>query len=107
MVFRWLHPDIGVRLAQYLSVKNKTHFRRRRCYFSWEDNEWLILYSKRKLETKHYNYLIFGHRHLPMKVSVEKIPYVNQATDFISLMVFLMEKIEIKKIRELVRSPTT
>ena len=22
-VFRWLHPDIGVRLAQYLSVKNK------------------------------------------------------------------------------------
>jgi UDP-2,3-diacylglucosamine hydrolase len=21
--FRWLHPDIGVRLAQYLSVKNK------------------------------------------------------------------------------------
>jgi UDP-2,3-diacylglucosamine hydrolase len=28
------------------------------------------LYSKRKLETKHYNYLVFGHRHLPMKVSV-------------------------------------
>jgi UDP-2,3-diacylglucosamine hydrolase len=23
MAFRWLHPDIGVRLAQYLSVKNK------------------------------------------------------------------------------------
>ena len=22
-LFRWLHPDIGVRLAQYLSVKNK------------------------------------------------------------------------------------
>ena len=21
--FRWLHPDIGVRLAQYLSVKNR------------------------------------------------------------------------------------
>jgi UDP-2,3-diacylglucosamine hydrolase len=21
MAFRWLHPDIGVRLAQYLSVK--------------------------------------------------------------------------------------
>jgi UDP-2,3-diacylglucosamine hydrolase len=76
MAFRWLHPDIGVRLAQYLSVK-KTHFRRRRCYFSWEDNEWLILYSKRKLETKHYNYLIFG-RHLPMKVSVgENSEYVN------------------------------
>jgi hypothetical protein len=32
---------------------------------------------KRKLETKHY-YLIFGHRHLPMKVSVgENAEYVN------------------------------
>jgi UDP-2,3-diacylglucosamine hydrolase len=25
---------------------------------------------QRKLETKHYNYLIFGHRHLPMKLPV-------------------------------------
>jgi hypothetical protein len=23
MAFSWVHPDIGVRLAQYLSVKNK------------------------------------------------------------------------------------
>jgi UDP-2,3-diacylglucosamine hydrolase len=25
-LFRWLHPDIGVKLAQYLSVKKQTHF---------------------------------------------------------------------------------
>lgn len=25
-LFRWLHPDIGVRLAQYLSVKNQANF---------------------------------------------------------------------------------
>jgi UDP-2,3-diacylglucosamine hydrolase len=55
--FRWLHPDISSTCTQYLSVKNKligdedVTFR--------EDNEWLILYSKRKLETKHYNYLSF------------------------------------------------
>jgi UDP-2,3-diacylglucosamine hydrolase len=24
--FRWLHPDLGVKLAQYLSVKKQTHF---------------------------------------------------------------------------------
>ena len=34
--------------------------------FLGEDKEWLILYAKRKLETKHYDYLVFGHRHLPM-----------------------------------------
>jgi UDP-2,3-diacylglucosamine hydrolase len=26
-LFRWLHPDIGVGLAQYLSVKKQTYFR--------------------------------------------------------------------------------
>jgi UDP-2,3-diacylglucosamine hydrolase len=45
-------------LAQYLSVKNKL-ISGDEDIFSWEDKEWLILYSKRKLETKHYNYLVF------------------------------------------------
>lgn len=77
-LFRWLHPDIGVKLAQYLSVKNKLISGDEDVTFLGEDNEWLILYSKRKLETKHYNYLIFGHRHLPMKVTVgENAEYVN------------------------------
>ena len=30
-LFGWLHPDIGVKLAQYMSVKNKLDFWRRRC----------------------------------------------------------------------------
>lgn len=77
-LFRWLHPDIGVKLAQYFSVKNKLISGDSDVKFLGEDKEWLILYSKRKLETKHYNYLIFGHRHLPMKISVgENSEYVN------------------------------
>jgi UDP-2,3-diacylglucosamine hydrolase len=58
MVFRWLHPDIGVR-EQYLSVKNKLISGDEDVTFLGEDNEWFILYSKRKLETKHFNYLSF------------------------------------------------
>jgi UDP-2,3-diacylglucosamine hydrolase len=77
-LFRWLHPDIGVRLGHYLSVKNKMISGDEDVKFLGEENEWLILYSKRKLETKHYNYLVFGHRHLPMKISVgENSEYVN------------------------------
>ncbi|MGZ9734533.1 UDP-2,3-diacylglucosamine diphosphatase [Flavobacterium sp. GNP002] len=99
-LFRWLHPDIGVKLAQYLSVKNKLISGDEDVTFLGEDNEWLILYSKRKLETKHYNYLIFGHRHLPMKVTVgENAEYVNLG-DWISYFtygVFDGENFEIKK----------
>ena len=97
---RWLQPDIGVKLAQYLSVKNKLISGDEDVTFLGEDNEWLILYSKRKLETKHYNYLIFGHRHLPMKVTVgENAEYVNLG-DWITYFtygVFDGENFEIKK----------
>ena len=77
-IFRWLHPDIGVSLAHYLSVKNKLISGDADVKFLGEDNEWLVQYSKRKLETKHYDYLIFGHRHLPMIIKVGgNSEYVN------------------------------
>jgi len=99
-LFRWIHPDIGVKLGQYLSVKNKLISGDEDVKFLGEENEWLVLYSKRKLETKHYNYLIFGHRHLPMKITVgENSEYVNLG-DWISYFtygVFDGENFEIKK----------
>lgn len=99
-LYRWLHPDIGMKLGQYLSVKNKLISGDEDVKFLGEENEWLILYSKRKLETKHYNYLVFGHRHLPMKVAVgEKSEYVNLG-DWISYFtygVFDGETFELKK----------
>ena len=69
-IFRWIHPDIGVALAQYLSVKNKLISGEADVKFLGEDNEWLVQYAKRKLQSKHYNYLVFGHRHLPMNIEV-------------------------------------
>lgn len=68
--FRWLHPDWGVRLAQHLSVKNKLISGDADAKFLGEDNEWLVQYCKRKLEEKHRDYFIFGHRHLPLEINL-------------------------------------
>jgi len=77
-LFRWTHPDIGMRIAQYLSVKNKLISGEDDKHFLGDDNEWLALYSKRKLETKHYDYFVFGHRHLSMEITVgENSKYFN------------------------------
>jgi UDP-2,3-diacylglucosamine hydrolase len=57
-IFRWLHPDFGVKLAQYLSVKNKLISGDADVKFLGEENEWLVVNIPKKLETKHYNYLI-------------------------------------------------
>ena len=40
-LFRWVHPDIGARLAQYLSVKNKLISGAEDVTFLGDDNEWL------------------------------------------------------------------
>lgn len=77
-LFRWLHPDIGVRLAQYLSVKNKLISGDEDAKFLGEDNEWLVQYCKRKLEDKHRDFFVFGHRHLPLEISLnETSKYIN------------------------------
>ncbi|UNY99914.1 UDP-2,3-diacylglucosamine diphosphatase [Zhouia spongiae] len=76
--FRWLHPDLGVRLAQYLSVKNKLISGDEDVTFLGEDNEWLVQYCKRKLESKHRDYFVFGHRHLPMEIDLgNNASYIN------------------------------
>lgn len=77
-LFRWLHPDLGVRLAQHLSINNRIISGEADAKFLGEDKEWLVLYAKRKLEQQHYDHFIFGHRHLPMEIQLnEKSTYTN------------------------------
>ena len=98
--FRWLHPDLGVKLAQYFSVKNRLISGDEDVKFLGNDNEWLVQYSKRKLEEKHRDYFVFGHRHLPLTIDLnERSKYVNLG-DWLSYYtygVFDGEKIELKE----------
>jgi len=83
-LYRWLHPDLGLKLGNYLSTKNKLISGDEDAKFLGEDNEWLVHYCKRKLKEKPYNYFLFGHRHLPMTIPLsEKSTYINTG-DWIS-----------------------
>lgn len=77
-LFKWAHPDIGMRIAQYLSVKNKLISGDDDATFLGEENEWLVQYSKEKLKDKHRDYFVFGHRHLPLNIDLnETSKYIN------------------------------
>lgn len=98
-LFRWFHPELGMRLAQYLSVKNKLISGEEDKKFLGEENEFLAQYARRKLETKHYDYFIFGHRHLPMEIKVGKNSIYFNLGDWIthySYGVFDGETFELK-----------
>lgn len=82
--FRWLHPDWGVRLAQYFSVKNKLISGEEDREFLGEENEWLVQYAKRKLSQDHYDYFVFGHRHLPLEIPLQEDSVYINLGDWIS-----------------------
>ena len=39
--------------------------------FLGEEKEWLIIYSRMLLEKQHFDYLIFGHRHLALDIELK------------------------------------
>ena len=87
-LFRWLHPDLGVRLAQHLSVNNKIISGDADAKFLGEDKEWLVQYAKRKLESQHYDHFIFGHRHLPMDIELPKNSRYTNLGDWIQYFTY-------------------
>lgn len=78
MFSTFLHPDFAVKLGINMSRKNKLISGDEDVKFLGEDKEWLAQYAKRKLETEHFDYFIFGHRHMPLKIPVgENSLYMN------------------------------
>lgn len=79
-LFKWLHPDIGVGIANYFSRKSRygNANEHKKEVFKGEDKEWLVQYCHRVLERQHIDYFIFGHRHLPLDISIQnKSRYIN------------------------------
>jgi UDP-2,3-diacylglucosamine hydrolase len=98
--FRWLHPDLGVKLAQYMSVNNKIISGDDDAKFLGKESEWLYQYAQRKLEKDHYDFFIFGHRHLPLELPLnENSVYINLGdwVKYFTYGVFDGEKFELRK----------
>jgi UDP-2,3-diacylglucosamine hydrolase len=68
-LFGVLPPAIGVGIANYFSRKSRVATQQADEKFLGEENEWLIQYCKRKLSEESFDYMIFGHRHLPIDFS--------------------------------------
>jgi UDP-2,3-diacylglucosamine hydrolase len=65
-LFGILPPAVGVGLAGWLSRRSRASTGQIEELFLGEEKEWLIIYSKEVLQKEHFDYFIFGHRHLPI-----------------------------------------
>lgn len=77
-LFARLHPNFGIALAEYWSRKSRLHTGGNDAIFLGEENEWLVQYCLEELKKEHYDYFIFGHRHLPLDIALNSSSrYVN------------------------------
>ena len=98
-LFARLHPNFGVAMANYWSGKSRIATGTLDEKFLGEEKEWLVIHSKELLAKKHYDFLIFGHRHLPLDIAINgNSRYVNLGdwVKYNSDAVFDGEKLELK-----------
>lgn len=77
-MFGILTPNFGISLANFFSRKSRESTGSSDAIYLGEENEWLIIFSKDTLQKTHYDYFIYGHRHLPMDLPLnEKSRYIN------------------------------
>ncbi len=77
-LFARIHPNTGVKLALYFSRKSRVARGDTDEKYLGPEKERLIQYAREQLKDEGYDYLIFGHRHLPFDVMVnEQLRYIN------------------------------
>ena len=77
-LFRWLHPDAGIKLANYFSAKSRAKTGSTDEVFLGADKEWLIIYCKEQAQKMEVDYFVFGHRHFAIDYAInERSHYIN------------------------------
>jgi len=76
--FAFVHPYIGMSLAQFWSKRSRLAEGGSVPGFLGEEKEWLLQYCRQVLEKEEFDFFIFGHRHLPLDIKLnEKSRYIN------------------------------
>jgi len=76
-LFARIHPNLGVGIANYWSTKSRKSQKKTTEYVK-KEQEWLIIYSNELIASREIDYLIFGHRHIPMDVELaNNSHYIN------------------------------
>ncbi len=71
-----LHPDWALKFAHTWADSRKLGSRAPHFH---QENEWLVIHSKEVLQNQHFDYFVYGHRHIPV------IYELNESSKFIIL----------------------
>ncbi len=105
-LFARIHPNLGLTIAHYWSRKSRIANGEKDESFHGEKGEWLITHCKEILQKEHFDFFIFGHRHLPLDIKLneqtttatEQARYINlgEWVNYNSYAVFNRTTLELK-----------
>jgi UDP-2,3-diacylglucosamine hydrolase len=76
-LFARIHPNLGIGIANYWSGSSRIANSKIE-NIKPNEQEWLVTYCSEVLKTDYYDYMIFGHRHLPLDIQLnENTRYIN------------------------------
>lgn len=77
-LFARIHPNTGIGLMKFFSRRSRIATGTSDDVYLGDDKEWLMIYSREVLQKEHYDYFIFGHRHMPLDKSLsDNSRYIN------------------------------
>ncbi|MBD1434247.1 UDP-2,3-diacylglucosamine diphosphatase [Sphingobacterium sp. DN00404] len=98
-LFARLHPNLGIGIAQRWSRHSRAASLGEE-HFLGEDQEWLIQYAKELLQQEHFDYFIFGHRHLAYDIQLPGNSRIVNLGEWIHACTYAVwdgTKLELKK----------
>jgi len=71
-LFRWLHPDLGIPFARFVSGSSRQYTNQ----IKLNDHNDYIEFAKNKFE-QGFDYVLMGHRHRPFEYEQQGCKYIN------------------------------
>lgn len=78
--FARLHPNFGLGVANRWSRRSRKVTGNEDEIYHGDDKEFLVVHCNDVLKEEHFDYFVFGHRHLPLDLTVQDSPksrYIN------------------------------
>ena len=70
-LFARIHPNLGMGVGNLWSSKSRNSNIEKGEAFLGDEKEWLYMYCREVLEKQHYDFFIFGHRHLVLDIEIQ------------------------------------
>ena len=69
-LFARFHPNAAIGMGLFFSRRSRLARGETDLIFKGNDKERLMLFAQNQLQKEHFDYFIFGHRHLPMNIDL-------------------------------------